>query len=627
MDTAVSIVAISATWVFTAFVLVGCGFSVRLVLARIVLGERVGTPAVPDFWIGLAALVAYLQAWSFFLRTSGYTWLVPLATAVVAAIVVIWRRAPTSISWSRTYGAILGFAGLGLLWVADRSLGPAENYDSGLYHTGVVEYASRFHVIPGLGNLHGRFGNSDSHLLFVAYLDQGPWPGAGIQIANGLFLGALLIDVCLRFVVRREGALTSFTDRLAILLVPAAATIVAWRPDSRISSPELDVSTFVFVFVGALYLGELVERGFATAPALASVGGFAAAATTRALYWVPAFLSIGIIVACARRHDNDRSRLARVTVFVGALPAALATGWLGRQAILSGYPLLPLKMGALPVDWRMPAATVDVNNSWARSWAREPGVAPDVVLANWHWLGSWLRMRLTKETDVIVPLAVLACTLPWAVLACDDRDRAGRKRPMLAVLGVSLVTLLFWFVEAPEPRFAFAPIWLVPLALAAWAVPRIARDAFVPAAAAAIAAAVLLSALAAYALALFLPAATIVWVTAGIVVFLTGLTRTHAWVATSAVGSVLLAGLAISAGHGHALRLLHASRQGPLGTVGVPNPRVVPFVTTSGLRLKRPVPVGREFRCWRLILCTAYPSRALRVRGDDLASGFSVQPP
>ena len=42
---------------------------------------------------------------------------------------------------------------------------------------------------------------------------------------------------------------------------------------------------------------------------------------------------------------------------------------------------------------------------------------------------------------------------------------------MLAVVVPSLVTLVGWFFIAPDPRFAWAPIWLVPVALAAWAIP------------------------------------------------------------------------------------------------------------------------------------------------------------
>src|SRR5207244_2745984 len=39
---------------------------------------------------------------------------------------------------------------------------------------------------------------------------------------------------------------------------------------------------------------------------------------------------------------------------------------------------------------------------------------------------------------------------------------------MAAVLVPSALLVFGWFLTAPDPRFALAPIWLCPLAIAAW---------------------------------------------------------------------------------------------------------------------------------------------------------------
>jgi hypothetical protein len=314
---------------------------------------------------------------------------------------------------------------------------------------------------------------------------------------------------------------------------------------------------------------------------------------------------------------------------VGALPAVLVGGWLCRQAILSGYPLLPSKLGALPVDWRMPGEAVDAQNRIDRAWARVPGKAPDDVLASWDWLGPWLRTRFTKEPDVVAPLALLACVVPFMVGAGDRAGRERRLRPMLAVVVPSLLTLVLWFFAAPDPRFAFAPLWLVPIALAAWAVPAAPSGSLALWVGLTVAAACGLAILGVHELALFLPVAAAVWLLAGTGAQIVGSTRSQALIARVATASVLLAAVAISARDGGADHLVRRELHGRLGTapVPLPQPTVERFVTSSGLELWRPVPAGVEDQCWHVLLCTPYPNSALRLRGNEIQDGFTVRGP
>ena len=90
-----------------------------------------------------------------------------------------------------------------MLWLANRALAAAHDYDLGLYHLNVVEYASRFAAIPGLGNLQSRLGAGDAHLLLVALLGDGPWGGAAPHLANGLLVSILFADIASRFALRR----------------------------------------------------------------------------------------------------------------------------------------------------------------------------------------------------------------------------------------------------------------------------------------------------------------------------------------------------------------------------------------------------------------------------------------
>jgi hypothetical protein len=631
VGTVVSICAIAGTWIFLGLVLTGCGFVVRVAVGR-VIGQPRTRPAVSDLWVGLAAVVAYLQLWNLGYRVDGRAWIAPLVAATVGAAVALRDVRPLKLRGTRAAAPLLAFATLGILWLADRSLAPVGSGDSALYHTGVIEYASKFATVPGLGNLHDRFAYASSHELFVAFLDCGVWAGAGVHLANGLLLGALLVDVCSRF-LRRAPDLGSFTDRMAILLVPAAAIVVSWAPDARISSPELDTPTFVLVVVGALYLAEVVERGFASDKALASVGVLTTASVTRPLYWATTIVVGCLLFWAARRGARAVAPTPiRTGVLLASLPLLLAIGWSSRQAILSGYPFLPFTLVAAPVDWKMPRHAVDDLNLWIRSWARWPSKTPDQVMHSWHWLHPWFRTRFVKDLDVIAPLALLACVVPFLGGRAADPGRARRFAPMVVVLASSVVTLVAWFFTAPDPRFALAPIWLVPVSLAAWALPSPPRDGLALRVLLTLVAAICLAGIGEYELAFFLPACAAVWIALGAGARFRGGVRRQAWIAQIGACSVMLGALIISADRGAAYRPVRAYFGGTLGTVPVPQPAVVPMVTVWGLRTWQPAPVPTASSCWRVLLCSApgtdgFPNKMVRLRGSDIADGFTARPP
>jgi hypothetical protein len=479
--------------------------------------------------------------------------------------------------------------------------------------------------VPGLGNLQGRLSAGDAHLLFAAFLQHGPWAKAGFQLVNGLLVAMLFVDLASRLPLRRAMPWTpSFTGRMALLLVPATVAVAGIRPTHRLSSPNLDLAAFVLVAVGALYLAECVERGFQPTAILASTSSFAVASVTRPLYWLPTAFAAGLILVAARRNrDRAAPRLLRSVALSGMLPGVLLGGWLARQAILCGYPLLPLTIGALPVDWRVPLSVIRDQNRGDDAWARWPGIDPNVVLGSWHWLTAWWLHRRARDPDIVFPLILLACLFPsFGPLPSADAERRRRTGPMLAVLVPSVATLVAWFLIAPDPRFAFAPIWLVPISLAAWALPTLTSR---PPASLLLPAGLAFTGSVVLGIERFvalLPVALAAWALVTVAMRLLRLERSAGLVAYAAVLSVALAPVAIVADKG-AFHIVVSDHGGEFGTLPQPTPGVVSFTTSSGLQVSQPVDTDQ---CFLVTLCTQDSNSRLRLRGAGIADGFTVRP-
>ncbi len=556
--------AVVAAWICLGALIAAVGHTTRRALL-IATGSRPDDKPKPaDLWIGLAALVTYLQIWNLASAITWKAWILPLVVASAGAILA--ARASSRMRRISLRWPVVAGVGVAILWLANRSLAGAFYYDLGLYHFQAIEYATHFRAIPGLGNLHGRLGAGNGHLLLVSFVDHGPFARIGFHIVNGLLAAMLLGDVAWRFVRRLPGPrMPSFTTRVALLLLPVLPVAIVGGKGSRINNPDLDFAAFVLVVIGMLYLVECLEFGFRATPALVSAATLSLAATTRPLYWPLAVIGAGMLLV-KRGHIVSRANGA-----VLLLPSALLLGWMGRQIVLSGYPLFPLTIGGLPVDWRMPTSAVHGLNRFVTSWARSPGDDPNVVLASWHWFHPWLKSH-EGDVDLVGPILLLAVVV--VVLASRSTDDAHRRRawrtPMLVMTLPALPLLVVWFFNAPDPRFAMALLWLPSIALLAWALPADARG--------------------------------------------------RGRIAYSSLACVLLVMLGLVA-HKGVYRPIVSNQTGPLGTEVVPIAPLTAFTTRSGLVIYHPT--SGEL-CWRALLCTPNPKPNLRLRGAGIGEGFRI---
>ena len=559
-------------WVVSAAMIAGAGYLTRRALTALWGGAPITREPDPaDFWLGMASLTAFLLFWSLGAEVDWRTWLFPLAvggSGVCLALVGLRGSRPTRPSW-----VVLVLLGGAVAWLANRCLSPFVGYDLGLYHFASIDFASHFAAIPGLANFHERLGAANGHLLFASLLGSGPMSGIAFHLANGLLVSALLVDVAWRFRhFRQHPRSPSFTRRVALLLVPATLVAISVGMGSRLAGPDLDLAAFVFVAIGMLYLVQCIEVAVTPLAAVTSTAAFALAGSTRPLYWPLVAYGAVVVAVCGRVSGAQNLRRALAVL---ALPTALLLGWLIRQAVLSGYPLYPTTVGGLPVDWRVAAESARAANRLIASWARLPGGNPEDVLSSWGWLGSWMRQRV-HDRDVVAPGILVVGALIAAACGREQLRSRGRRwlTAMLAVVIPSLVILAIWFFTAPDPRFVLAPLWLIPIALLAWALP--SRD---------------------------LPSPR----------------RMKALTLGILVGALMVTGVTLA--QNRMLRPIVSDGDGPLGTQPIPRPALVAFRTRSGLEIFRPL---RGDQCWQAYLCTPRPLAGLRLRGRDVASGFRV---
>jgi hypothetical protein len=380
------------------------------------------------------------------------------------AFVAIVREYFRAFSCPFIAGALLVVFGcLTLLHAAQ----PPSFADSGLYHVQFVKWIQNYAVIPGLGNLHGRFAfNSHLHLLSAFFNPLGFGSVAFQQNFSG-FLFLLFAAFHIRMIDR------GLQQGDAAVIFYAGALVLAfagYRP--YISSPMPDSSvTLLLLMALSLILEKVKGRtlGHIDAPWLLLGVLFFTALTFKisAIY-----LGLALFYLVGALDAGHRFRCIKILV---ALGGTICFPWLIRNVMLSGYLYYPLPMpNLLGLDWVIPAAKVKWELWEIMYFSRWPD-------ADWRKiihadLGTWFPFWFARQAtaDKILWVSVMLLSVSQLVL-WFNKFKDGQREPAYNHLALLFaLASVAWFFSAPAFRFGYAYlIGAAVLAVLAWLKPQV----------------------------------------------------------------------------------------------------------------------------------------------------------
>jgi len=453
--------AIALTWVAALAAFCGLGLS----LLRWMGFERDGSEGLfAAVWIGWALGLGVLQVWHLFRPVDVWA---RAALLTFGAAGLIWNLRPVLAGLRRAIRGVLPFAAAALLltlWLANRAMAPEMHPDAGLYHLSTVEWLSAYPIVPGLGNLNWRLAFNSSYFVYMAAMDFGPWSHHAQHVAVYLMLLALSLQVGWSGVCVLLGTrVMRCQDLFRLVLIPA----IVRKMWAGIHEGEPDLAMWVLGIVIVDQLIQVLENpsreGSDRTSVLAVLMVSGAAIAVRLSAGMLAIAAcLVVLIWCARKAKTavgTRGRSIR-SIMPVLLSSLLIAVWVLRGYVLSGYPAFPNTLGGVRVDWRVPGSIASSEARWIMSWARLPGVEPDVVLRDWAWLSPWLKkVTALGSFDLVAPMAIAFVGL--LVALARRRRWEARELGLMGVAAVPIASLGFWFATAPEPRFAGAAAWLL----------------------------------------------------------------------------------------------------------------------------------------------------------------------
>ncbi|MBV9671589.1 MAG: hypothetical protein JO076_02035, partial [Verrucomicrobia bacterium] len=331
-------------------------------------------------------------------------------------------------------------------------------------------------TVPGLANLHGRLGFNSSLTALAGLLGAPFRMEIGREFANAVTTLVIcgVISQGLPFSFRDLGAEALFCLGLLTFLV-----ILTMSP--CLSSPQPDIASAALAIAAARYFLQLLLSSELRCSAKAFVlcAGASIAAMELKLSYVclsavTLFLASGRLFSSLTRVGGVPRLSSRGGKPVSPMQSRFIIPWvlLGVWTLIpwvvcgyvtSGYPLFPSDLGGWKFDWAVPPDRVALERNSVIAWARLPGSSIAEALGGWAWISSWVS-RASSSPFVMICILLSVIGL-FAVLVIGLQGTGKLRFQHLLILAPAGAGLVFWFLTAPDPRFAQATLWLFGLNL------------------------------------------------------------------------------------------------------------------------------------------------------------------
>jgi hypothetical protein len=321
------------------------------------------------------------------------------------------------------------------------------------YHAQTIQWIEKYKAIPGLVHLHVRFGIQGLWFVDAALFDFSFTGTQGITFLNSTVLIWFFI-----FITNRIDQ-NFFKDgkKLYGLLWVSFLTVSMWsytqvRLTATSASPDFIATLIIWAII---YLLLEKKLKYPAASEWILVAFLSLVAVTIKLSVAPILL-VAIVPALLGLVKR------KIKLFVTILFISIVTlsPFIARNIISTGYIVFPSTfMDVANVDWKYdPELTVNEKN-YITAYAKKTGVVTkdEINAVNKmnpsEWLSTWWQNRSLADKMIMI---FLLLSILSALLSIRKILLSGFIP--LFVLVTLLTGIVFWFANAPDPRFGFGSI-------------------------------------------------------------------------------------------------------------------------------------------------------------------------
>lgn len=320
------------------------------------------------------------------------------------------------------------------------SLGPPLLYDTGLYHLQTIKWIEEYPVVPGLANLHSRFGFNSNLFSLYALTSLANIFGQEIFAVNFIIFSTLVFYFIqmLSNICKKSGISNLFIFNLLMLF-----SVLNLPRDFASPTPDF-ITTLLTIFI----FSRIINDDNKDLPVLKkyiplfilSVYGI-----TVKLSMIPIIFLFIILFIRYRQDLKATFRILPVIVII-ILP------WITRYIILTGWLIYPFpSVDIFNFDWEVPLANVINEKLSVIGFSRSPDEhwkeAAEMSLFQWFPIW-WDRLMLMNKLKILASLV-----FPIMILTGWLAKKIKSDFMTIAAIITSFAGVIFWFINAPDLRF------------------------------------------------------------------------------------------------------------------------------------------------------------------------------
>lgn len=417
---------------------------------------------------GLLVLNVYAQYFSLAAGVGLFANFVMIAAAVAAGVICRRRILAIFIKLKQetSRGQWLWYVFCVLLFAYGSSRGYM-HFDTGLYHAQSIRWIEEYGVVPGLANLHNRFGYNSAAFALCALFGGAGLTAEPMHCVPGFF--ALLCAFrCLQLksvlLGKRKVCLSDFLYIGCIFYL-----VSVFR---ELVSPASDYFAMLILFWAAMcWVEQLEQKQKNLTPfcllALVLVWAVSVKLSTAVLLLLVLYPAVLLL---------RQKRWKEIGLYLG-LGVLIVLPWLIRNVLISGWLLYPFTLfDVFEVDWKIPKGYADYDRFEIQVYGKEIFDVNRKDMPFWQWFPNWFAAQ--AGMDKLLVLAGWICVpLGGAMIFLTLMFKLWRKEgalvnplgialePFLLLEVTALAGFLAWQFGAPLVRYGCFFVLFLPLVM------------------------------------------------------------------------------------------------------------------------------------------------------------------
>lgn len=381
-----------------------------------------------NFIIGVFFIILYLQIHIIFLPISlTYSFLIFLL------LFIGFLNSVNEVKKILNFNFFLSMS-IAFLIVLNSKIYPYYNviYDYGLYHNTYLNWLNQENIPRGIANLHDRFGYTGSSFLLAAFFNFYPFFDSGYIFTTSIFF------VFLVFLLLNEINLKkNFLNIFCILILYVILKYILVESLSDVSADKIGATLLIFICYNLIknYYKDTTNNNLHSFIALFIL------ITLGASTWFISFL-LFIFIFCGKLKNLI------INYKITFLSFFLLFNFLLINFLKSGNILYPVIFPIFETDYTV------YSNSALYHIKNFPKGYPEGM----EWVIPKLKNLIFSNKFIMIYL--LSIISLFLLTITNLRNKIYENKIFLKLIVIISLSIIFWFLNAPDPRFAKIYFWL-----------------------------------------------------------------------------------------------------------------------------------------------------------------------